>query len=139
MAGQDDADDRASATAAGATTPSGSTTGFLGIAPASAFTLRTPGVDPKRTSAFGWASSSSLTAGKASLTLDVAPLAGLLSAATLLAWLAVALCLLGRHRWLDWWWPTRRSSAGTATSAEVDEPVEAEVGGPVDLEGEEVR
>ena len=125
--------------AAGATTPSGSTTGFLGIAPASAFTLRTPGVDPKRTSAFGWASSSSLTAGKASLTLDVAPLAGLLSAATLLAWLAVALCLLGRHRWLDWWWPTRRSSAGTATSAEVDEPVEAEVGGPVDLEGEEVR
>jgi len=91
----------------GGTAPAGTTTGFLGLAPASAFSLASPGTSPRAASAFGWASSSRVTAGPAVVHLDAPPLAGLLSLATLAAWLGVALCLLGRHRWLDWWWPTR--------------------------------
>ena len=87
--------------------PAGSTTGYLGLAPASAFTLTSPSATGTRTSAFGWASSSAIGAGPVTVTLDALPVGGLLSGATLLAWLVVALCLLGRHRWLDWWWPLR--------------------------------
>ena len=94
--------------AQGGTAPAGSTTGYLGLAPASDFSLSSPEGTPPMASAFGWAATTKVSAGTVTLKLDALPLAGLLNAATLVAWLVVALCLLGRHRWLDWWWPVRR-------------------------------
>ena len=108
----------------GGTAPAGTTTGFLGLAPAGAFSLTSPGTPSSQAPAFGWASSSRIVAGPVRLSLDVLPVAGLLSGITLLAWIFVALALLGRHRWLDWWWPTRRTS-GRGEPAEAQEPTRA--------------
>jgi GT2 family glycosyltransferase len=104
--------------ASGSSAPAGSKTGYLGLAPASAFSLSTPGTDPKRASAFGWAASTSISPGPVTLRLEALPIAGILSGATLLAWLVAVLCLLGRHRWLDWWWPAGRTRKGVDLDVE---------------------
>lgn len=75
---------------------------YVGFAPASAFTLRGSKAAP--TSAFGWAQTFPLSSSTVSVVLSAPPLDGVLAAVTLIGWLAVSLCLIGRHRWLDWWW-----------------------------------
>ena len=89
------------------TIPSPQRTAFIGNAPASEWGVATTGTSSTR-SAFGWAQSASVTPGKASLTLNALPLNALAGMAMVLAWIGIALVLLGRHRWLDWWWPAHR-------------------------------
>jgi hypothetical protein len=80
----------------------GGRTAFAGRAPASDFTLT--GATGASSSAFGWAQTWPVRGGQVALMLSALPLDALVAAATLVAWVVAALCLIGRHRWLDWWW-----------------------------------
>ena len=82
--------------------PSTARHAYVGFAPASAFTLT--GSKAPSTPAFGWAQTFPIASSSVALSLSALPLDGVLAGATLLSWVAVALCLIGRHRWLDWWW-----------------------------------
>jgi len=46
--------------------------------------------------------------GPVTVSLQAIPYDALINFVMVCAWLAVALALLGRHRWLDWWWPKSR-------------------------------
>ncbi len=81
---------------------------YAGYAPASAFSLRTQSGVAARSSVHGWAATYQAPTGAVRLELTAAPLNALYEVAMLLAWLMVALLLVGRHRWLDWWWPTAK-------------------------------
>jgi GT2 family glycosyltransferase len=75
---------------------------FVGLAPSSAFSVA-PSSSPAP--AFGWAKTVAVKPGPAAVTLSRLPLNALVDLLMVLGWLAVALLLIGRHRWLDWWWP----------------------------------
>ena len=98
---------------------------FAGYAPAGDFALSDSKGQATARDAFGWARSFTPVHGSFSLELSVLPIDAVLGISMLLGWLAVALALLGRNRWLDWWGPmlSRRmhpDSADEASSA-VDE------------------
>jgi GT2 family glycosyltransferase len=75
---------------------------FVGLAPSSAFAIS--GVTSEEP-AFGWATGATITGTRVAVTLSVPPYDALINLAMVLAWIGLALALLGRHRWLDWWWP----------------------------------
>jgi len=80
----------------------GDRTAFAGRAPASDFSLQ--GSTGTSSSAFGWAQTWPVRNGQVSLRLSALPVDALVAVFTMIAWLALVLCLIGRHRWLDWWW-----------------------------------
>jgi len=88
-----------------ATVTTGSQSLYRGFAPASDF-----GVSPSggTTPAFGWAATDAVQSGPVTVSLQAIPYDALINFVMVCAWLAVALALLGRHRWLDWWWPKSR-------------------------------
>jgi hypothetical protein len=75
---------------------------FVGLAPAGDFSVSGAS---SPTGAFGWATSAHVASSTISVTLSVLPIDALVALVMLLAWGGLALALLGRHRWLDWWWP----------------------------------
>jgi GT2 family glycosyltransferase len=78
---------------------------FASYAPAGRWRLRVQGLTLASTPAFGWAGQyTKVPAGPATLSLGVTPLVPLAVGAELVLWVAVAGTLLGRRRWLDWWW-----------------------------------
>jgi len=88
--------------------PAGAKGLFVGLAPAGDFSITgTTGATP----AFGWATGATTTAPAVSVSLDVLPFSGLVNLAMVAAWFGVGLALLGRHRWLDWWWRRARRPA----------------------------
>jgi GT2 family glycosyltransferase len=84
------------------------TTAFIGMAPSGDFTVTPSKSAPPSASAFGWAKTVSVTTGPASITLSAAPINALVQVLMVLGWVGLALLLIGRHRWLDWWWQRRR-------------------------------
>ena len=38
------------------------------------------------------------------MTLQVLPVNALMNIVMVAGWIVAALLLIGRHRWLDWWW-----------------------------------
>jgi len=88
--------------------PSGHRTAFVGLAPSSAFSVHG---GSSLAPAFGWAQSASVNPGPLEVSLSVPPYDALAGIAMLVAWLAAGLALLGRHRWLDWWWTALRARA----------------------------
>ena len=103
---------------AGGVAPPGSRTSYLGIAPQGSFTLKSS-AEGAWSSVFGWASTGPASPGPVSLRLTSLPLGGLINLITLGAWIVLGLLLLGRHRWLDWWWrPNRRRRAAMPALAE---------------------
>jgi GT2 family glycosyltransferase len=83
---------------------------FASYAPAGSWHLTVDGRPVPASSAFGWAAQyRSAPAGPAVLRFDGSALVPLGVALELLLWVATAAALLGRRRWLDWWWgPLRR-------------------------------
>jgi hypothetical protein len=83
---------------------------FASYAPAGGWKLTVDGRPVPASSAFGWAAQyRSAPAGPAVLRFDGSALVPLGVALELLLWVATAAALLGRRRWLDWWWgPLRR-------------------------------
>jgi GT2 family glycosyltransferase len=81
---------------------------FVGLAPAGDFSLSGASTPQP---AFGWARSATVTARTVTVSLSALPIDALVAAVMLFAWVALVLALLGRHRWLDWWWPKTRSRA----------------------------
>jgi len=100
------------------TVPSGAKGLFVGLAPAGDFSISGA---TGTTSAFGWATGATTNATKVSVSLDVLPWSGLVNLAMVAAWFGVALALLGRHRWLDWWWRRARHPAHGRTQPAVEE------------------
>jgi hypothetical protein len=96
-----------SSSATSGTVPVGRTTLFTGFAPSGDFSVSSA---QRTSSAFGWASTSSVAPGPVSVSLTSLPTNAVINIAMVVAWIAVMLCLLGRHRWLDWWWPASRRS-----------------------------
>lgn len=82
-------------------------TAYIGNAPSSDFSVSSPSATAS-SPAFGWAKTVSVKPGPASISLNVLPLNALVNIVMVLGWLAVALLLVGRHRWLDWWFPEHR-------------------------------
>ena len=99
--------------------PAGSRSLYLGLAPADDFVLHGAS---KPVSVFGWSTSAGITASSTaspvSASLSVLPLNALIGLAMVLGWLALALALLGRHRWLDWWWPAAQRARSISDEAE---------------------
>ncbi len=83
---------------------------FAGYAPAGAFGLHTATGKAVRTSALGWAATYPAPVGAVRLELHTLALNVFYEGAMIVAWLALALLLIGRHRWLDWWWPKSRAT-----------------------------
>ncbi len=90
-------------------TGSGARSGFAGFAPSSDFQITSNGAVVATQSMFSWAQTGGISPGTLSVTLNALPLNGLLAAATLGSWIVLSLWLIGRHRWLDWWWRPRRA------------------------------
>ncbi|HEX3946402.1 MAG TPA: glycosyltransferase, partial [Acidimicrobiales bacterium] len=86
---------------------------YAGYAPAGRWHLTVDGRAVPGSPAFGWAAQyGSVPAGQGTLQVDAPVLVTVGVLLELLAWLAVAGALLGRRRWLDWWWgPLRRRRA----------------------------
>ncbi len=80
----------------------GDRTAFAGRAPAGDFSMQ--GSTGTSSSAFGWAQTWPVRSRQVSLRLSALPVDALVAVFTMIAWLALVLCLIGRHRWLDWWW-----------------------------------
>jgi hypothetical protein len=98
--------------------PPGRSTVFTGLAPSGDFTVSGA---RRSSSAFGWAETSTVGSGPVSVSLTSLPVDAVVNLGMVVAWIAVMLCLLGRHRWLDWWWPGSRKDSGTTAEVE-DEP-----------------
>ena len=90
-------------------TGAGARAAFAGLAPSSDFQITSNGGGFATQSMFSWAQTGGISPGNLSVTLDALPLNGLLAAATLASWFLLSLWLIGRHRWLDWWWRPRRA------------------------------
>lgn len=82
---------------------------YVGLAPSSDFKITSNGAAAAATSTFSWAQTARISPGTVSVTLSAVPLNGLLALVTLLSWLVLSLWLIGRHRWLDWWWRSKTS------------------------------
>lgn len=80
---------------------------YVGYAPSSAFRLHTSGGFPHR-AAEGWAATYRVSPGAVNLQLHTLPLNVFSEVLMVAAWLTVGLLALGRHRWLDWWWPVTK-------------------------------
>jgi GT2 family glycosyltransferase len=110
------------ATAVSGTVPAG--TVLAAVAPGAQWRLSTASgrvVDPR--AAFGYAAAFEVrTRGTATVRFRGSVLHGLAALAEVVFWLIVAAVLLGRRRWLDWWWgPLRRRrvrGAGVDAGAE---------------------
>jgi hypothetical protein len=98
--------------------PAGAKGLFIGLAPAGDFSVAGA---TSATSAFGWATGATITSTTVSVSLDTVPWAGIVNLAMVAAWLGVALALLGRHRWLDWWWRPRRGSRARGASRALEQ------------------
>ena len=97
----------------------GAQVAYLGSAPSSAFSVSSPLGSPTSSSAFGWAKTVTVSPGSASVTLQVLPLNALMNIVMVAGWIVAALLLIGRHRWLDWWWRGRvRKDAAVAVEKE---------------------
>jgi len=77
---------------------------YVGSAPSSVFSVSSPLGSPTSSSAFGWAKTVTVSPGSASVTLQVLPVNALMNIVMVAGWIVAALFLIGRHRWLDWWW-----------------------------------
>ncbi|MGH9083194.1 MAG: hypothetical protein ACRDWN_07610, partial [Acidimicrobiales bacterium] len=87
-------------------------------APASGWHLTVNGRAVRRRTAFGWASQyTGVRPGGATLRFDGGLLDPLVELLALAAWLVVALGLLGRRRWLDWWFLPLRHRRAAAREA----------------------
>ena len=82
---------------------------YAGYAPSGAFSLRSGNKALHATPA-AWAATYGAPSGPVTLALTAAPLNAFFALAMIFAWLVIALLLLGRHRWLDWWWPGAKSA-----------------------------
>ena len=78
--------------------------GFVGNAPAGDFSVTSPATSAVSSPAFGWAQTVSVASGPGAITLQALPLNALIALLMIGGWIAAALLLVGRHRWLDWWW-----------------------------------
>ena len=107
------------------TAPKGTRQVIASLAPASSFSVEPP---VSTATAFGFAKTSPASAGLISVRLTVLPLNALIALVMLGAWLGLMLALLGRHRWLDWWWPRTRRARHVAADGIEAEHVENEVG-----------
>lgn len=106
------------------TAPKDTQQALISLAPASAFAATPSGASR---SAFGFARAVRATAGPLAVTLDAPPINALIAVVMLLSWLGLALALIGRHRWLDWWWPSSRAARRARAEADDDGQAEAEV------------
>jgi GT2 family glycosyltransferase len=102
----------------------GTRSAVASLAPASAFRFEPPGTT---TSAFGFGVASSARPGRLEVVLSAPPLDAVINLAVLVAWLVVGLALLGRHRWLDWWWPAARRARRAAEPSLEEAQASAEV------------
>lgn len=85
--------------------PVGAGTTYAAYAPAGRWHLAVDGRAVPQSAAFGWAAQYGGTpAGRATLAFDGSVLPTVGGVLELLLWVAVAGALLGRRRWLDWWW-----------------------------------
>ncbi len=86
---------------------------FASYAPAGGWQLTVDGRPAPASAAFGWAAQyRSTSAGPAVLRFDGSALIPLGVTVELLLWVVTVAALLGRRRWLDWWWgPLRRRRA----------------------------
>lgn len=93
---------------------------YAAYAPGGSWRLTVGGRAVAGEPAFGWAAQfPSAPAGRATLRVATSPLVPLAVLGEILLWVVVAGALLGRRRWLEWWWrPLRRwGVAGRARGA----------------------
>ncbi|MEI8050170.1 MAG: glycosyltransferase family 2 protein [Actinomycetes bacterium] len=112
----------------GGTAPEGARSLYVGIAPAGDVKVVAGREPVAGRPAFGWASTFPVTPGQVAVSLDALPLNGLLAAAALSGWLGIMLCLVGRHRWLDWWWPAARRRHARLSIDPVDDDAGSDSG-----------
>ena len=106
------------------TAPKGTRQMMASLAPASAFSVHPSG---SSSTAFGFAKTSSAAAGLLSVRLSALPIDALINLVLLGVWLGLMLALVGRHRWLDWWWPKARRARQAVGETIEKAQLEAEV------------